>query len=403
MENTYKKIINGKIVTPSGIHSDRQLILADHKIAEITDQNIEIPGAEVIDAGGNYIAPGCIDTHVHGADRHDFMEATPKAFYAIARAHAAHGTTTLYPTLAVAPVEIFRQAIKTCEHIMVHPEQGARIMGLHLEGNYLNMTMRGGQDPNYISLPDPVEYHELLDSTSCIKRWSAAPELEGALEFGRYASSRGVLVSLAHTTADYSQVKKAFEAGFTHATHFYNAMTSVHKDREYKHEGTVEGIYLVKDMTVELVADGIHVPPAILKLVYEIKGVERISLITDAMCAAACTNDTEFPLDPRLVIENGVCKLADRSALAGSIATGDRLIRTLVEQAEIPLHDAIRMASESPARLMGILDRKGTLEKRKDADIIFLNDRLETQATFVEGQRIHLPFHENNTTSPLVS
>ena len=121
---------------------------------------------------------------------------------------------------------------------------------------------------------------------------------------------------LAHTTADYLQVKKAYEAGFTHATHFYNAMTSVHKDREYKHEGTVEGIYLMKDMTVEVVADGIHVPPAILKLVYQIKGVERTSLITDAMAAAACDNGTEHFPDSRVIIEEGVCKLADRSAIA---------------------------------------------------------------------------------------
>lgn len=388
MKNTYIKIINGRIVTPSGIFPDRQLILSEGKIMEVTDRNIELPGAEVIDAGGNYVAPGCIDTHVHGGNGHDFTEATPKAFYTIARAHAAHGTTALYPTLAAAPTEVFRQAIKTCEHVMEHPERGARIMGLHLEGNYLNRSMRGGQDPNYITLPDPEEYQGLLDNTSCIKRWSAAPELEDALEFGRYASSRGVRVSLAHTTADYAQVKKAFEAGFTHATHFYNAMTSVHKDREYKHEGTVEGVYLVKEMTVELVADGIHVPPAILKLVYEIKGVERISLITDAMSAAACTEASDCMLDSRVIIDDGVCKLADRSALAGSIATGDRLIRTLVERAEIPLHDAIRMASESPARLMGILDRKGTLEKGKDADIIFLNDRFETQATFTEGERL---------------
>lgn len=197
-----------------------------------------------------------------------------------------------------------------------------------------------------------------------------------------------MLVSLAHTTVDYLQVKKAYEAGFTHATHFYNAMTSVHKDREYKHEGTVEGIYLMKDMTVEVVADGIHVPPAILKLVYQIKGVERTSLITDAMAAAACDNGTEHFPDSRVIIEEGVCKLADRSAIAGSIATGIRLIRTLVEKAEIPLHDAVRMASESPARLMGILDRKGTLEKGKDADIIIFNNDIEIQETFIEGKRL---------------
>ena len=220
MESAFLKIINAKVLTPSGLLPNGQIIISDGKIVEITGQNREIPHAEIIDAKGYYVAPGCIDTHVHGGNGHDFTEVTPKAFYAITRAHALQGTTALYPTLAAAPIETFREAIKTCEHIMNHPEQGARIMGLHLEGNYLNMAMKGGQDPNYIYPPDPQEYKELLNSTQCIKRWSAAPELDGALEFGKYASAHGVLVSLAHTTADYLQVKKAYEAGFTHATHF---------------------------------------------------------------------------------------------------------------------------------------------------------------------------------------
>lgn len=235
MESSFLKIINGKVLTPSGLLPNGQIIISNGKIVEITGQNREIPHAEIIDAKGYYVAPGCIDTHVHGGNGHDFTEATPKAFYAITRAHALQGTTTLYPTLAAAPIETFREAIKTCEHIMKHPEQGACIMGLHLEGNYLNMAMKGGQDPNYIYPPDPREYKELLNDTQCIKRWSAAPELDGALEFGKYASAHGVLVSLAHTTADYLQVKKAYEAGFTHATHFYNAMTSVHKDLSLIH------------------------------------------------------------------------------------------------------------------------------------------------------------------------
>ena len=224
MESAFLKIINAKVLTPSGLLPNGQIIISDGKIVEITGQNREIPHAEIIDAKGYYVAPGCIDTHVHGGNGHDFTEATPKAFYAITRAHALQGTTALYPTLAAAPIDTFREAIKTCEHIMNHPEQGARIMGLHLEGNYLNMAMKGGQDPNYIYPPNPQEYKELLNSTQCIKRWSAAPELDGALEFGKYASAHGVLVSLAHTTADYLQVKKAYEAGFTHATHFYNAL-----------------------------------------------------------------------------------------------------------------------------------------------------------------------------------
>lgn len=384
MDNGFLKIINGRILTPSGIVHDGAIVISHGKIAEITNRNAELPGAEVIDAQGCYVAPGCIDTHVHGAAGHDFSEATPDAFAAIARAHALQGTTAMYPTIAAAPVDTFRRVIETCERVMAGPQgTGASVLGLHLEGNYLNPAMKGAQHPDHIYDPDPREYMELLESTACVKRWSAAPELPGALEFARHASSRGVVVSLAHTTADYAMVKKAWEAGFTHATHFYNAMTSVHKDREYKREGTVEGVYLVEDMSVELIADGIHVPPAILKLVCRIKGVERVSLVTDAM-AAAC-GDAGDCRDSRLVIEDGVCKLADRSAIAGSIATGIRLVRTMAGKAGIPLQDAVRMASESPARLMGILDRKGTLEKGKDADIILFDDNIEIRKTIVGG------------------
>lgn len=376
MTNRYKKLVNGKIITPSGIRNGYSLIIADGKIAEITNSNIEIEGCETIDAKGNYIAPGCIDIHLHGGNGFDFTAGTPEAFHAIARAHAEHGMTAIYPTLAASPRKVFEQAIRTCEAVMNDPRDGeAQIMGLHLEGNYLNKTMCGGQDPANLYPPDPKEYRELLASTDCIKRWSASPELPGGMEFGRYASERGVLVSLAHTTANYPIVKAAFEAGYTHATHFYNAMTGVHKDREFKHEGTIESVYLMDGMTVELVADGIHVPPVILKMVYKFLGPERIALVTDSMFAAAFSGSVEG-IDPRIIVEDGVGKLADHSALASSIATADRLIRTMVQQADVPLIDAVRMASETPAKIMHIDDRKGTLEKGKDADIIIFDDNI---------------------------
>ena len=208
------------------------------------------------------------------------------------------------------------------------------------------------------------------------------------MEFGEFLHSKGILASIAHTTADYPIVKAAYEAGYTHATHFYNAMTGVHKDREYKHEGTIESIYLMEDMGVELIADGIHIPPTILQLVYKIKGVERISLITDALGCSASDSGEVF--DPRVIIEDGVCKLSDHSALAGSIATMDRLIRTMVEQANIPLQDAVRMASETPARKMGIYERKGSLKAGKDADIVIMNRDLQVEGVWAMGRRIQL-------------
>lgn len=385
--DTIYQIINAQILTPSGCLKNGNLIFQNGKILEITTSNQSIPKSVIIDANNQYVAPGCIDMHIHGGDGHDFMETTLEAFSAIAKAHAQYGTTSMFATLAVSPPHIIHEAIRICEKIQNEPISGAQILGLHLEGNYLNMKMKGAQDPTYISAPCPKEYKKLLNSTSLIKRWSAAPELPGALEFAQYVKNKGVVVSLAHTTANYAEVKAAYAAGFTHATHFYNAMTGVHKDHEYKREGTIEAVYLTDGMSVEVIADGIHVPPAILELIYKIKGVERMALVTDAMSAATCEGMAKI-FDPRTIIEDGVCKMADHSALAGSIATTDRLIRTLVTQTEIPLIDAVRMASETPARIMHIDDRKGTLEKGKDADIIIFDDNIRVQNVFVKGVKI---------------
>ena len=382
------KIRNATLVLPTGIYKHKSLIIEAGKIISIDDDKSVGGGMPELDAKGLFVAPGCIDTHVHGGGGFDFLDATAEAFHTIASTHAKHGTTALYPTLAAAPLSVFRQAIQTCEAIMDETPQGARIMGLHLEGNYLNELMCGGQNPDYLSLPDEDEYKKLLSETSCIKRWSAAPELPGALEFARYASKQGVLVSLAHTVADYELVRQAWMSGYTHATHFYNAMTGVHKEGEYKKEGTIEAVYLMDDMTVEIIADGIHVPPAILKLIYNIKGPDKIMLVTDAMAAATCPEGTSVH-NGRIVLEDGVCKLADRSALAGSAATADRLIRTLVKQVGISLPDAIRMASETPARIMGISDTKGGLTCGKDADIIIFDSNIEIQTTIVEGRIVY--------------
>ena len=196
----------------------------------------------------------------------------------------------------------------------------------------------------------------------------------------------GTLPCLAHTQANYNDVRTAYEVGFTHATHFYNAMPGFHKSHEFKYEGTVESVYLIDDMTVEIIADGKHVPPTILDLVYKIKGPDRTALISDALACAASDSDKAF--DPRVIIEDGVCKLADRSAIAGSIATMDRLIRTMVKKVGIPLGDACRMASETPARIIGVDKRKGTLEKGKDADIMMFDPDLNLKCVIAMGRTI---------------
>ena len=378
------QLINARILIPQGWLKDGSVLIRDGKILEVTNCDLAVIGAQLIDVKGMHVLPGGVEIHAHGGGGRDFMECTEDAFRGAVQTHMKYGTTSIFPTLSSSTVPMIEQAAETCTRMMA--EKDSPILGLHLEGHYLNMAMAGGQMPENIKNPEPNEYIPIVENWHCIKRWDAAPELPGAMQFGKYITGKGILASVAHTQAEFEDIRTAYEAGYTHATHFYNAMPGFHKRREYKYEGTVESIYLMDDMTVEVVADGIHVPPTILRLVYKIKGVERMCAITDALACAASDNKEAF--DPRVIIEDGVCKLADHSALAGSVATMDRLIRTMVQKADIPLADAVRMVSETPARIMNVYDRKGSLQKGKDADIIVMDEDLKIRAVWAMGKLV---------------
>jgi N-acetylglucosamine-6-phosphate deacetylase len=381
------QIINGNILTPNGWVKNGSVLIEGTKIKRVVNHSRVLDGVKtVIDAKGASVLPGGVDIHVHGGGGRDFMECTEDAFVTAVEAHRRHGTTSIFPTLSSSTFEMISEAAETCERLMADPMSG--VLGLHLEGPYFNPKMAGGQLPENIKLPNPEQYVPIIENYSSIKRWDAAPELEGAAEFAAYMTEKGVLASLAHTAARLDDVERGFKAGFTHATHFYNAMTGNHKEGPYKYEGTVEAVYLNDAITVEMIADGIHVPAAILRLIYKQKGVERTALITDALACAASDSQTAF--DPRVVIENGVCMLADRSAIAGSIATMDRLIKTAVTKAGIPLEDAARMASETPARIMGVYDRKGSIAQGKDADIMMFDADLNLTGVIQMGRQIDI-------------
>ena len=379
------QIINGQILTPQGWLKDGSVLISDGKILEITNSDLAVIGATVIDAKGMFIVPGFVSMHCHGGGGHDFTEGTPEAFKEAAAAHLQHGSTTIFPTLSSTTFENLRLAAATCDQLMAE-DADTTIMGLHIEGPYLNENMAGTQWKEFVKSPDPEEYKALVESTKCIKRWDISPELPGAHDFARYMTSKGILTAITHTEAEYQEIKDAFAAGFTHAAHFYNAMPGFHKRREYKYEGTVESVYLMDDMSVEVIADGVHLPATILKLVYKVKGVEKTCLVTDSLKFAGYNGETIN--DPNYVIENGVCKWADRQTLAGSIATADVLVQTMVKKAGIPLEDAVRMASETPARLTGIADSKGTLEKGKDADIVILDNDANVRCVFTKGKEV---------------
>ena len=368
-----KQIINGRILTPQGWLKGGSVIVEGNKIKAVSNNDLHVEGAEIIDAKGCTIVPGGIEMHVHGGGGRDFMEGTEEAFRVAINAHAKHGTTSIFPTLSSSTVPMIEAACQTCDKLMA--EENSPVLGLHLEGPYFNPKQAGAQIPEWIKAPVAEEYEPLLEKYKCLKRWDEAPELPGSVEFITACRKHGVLPAIAPPRATYEDVVAGHDAGMTHATHFYNAMPVVYKNREFKVPGTVESIFALEDMTVEMIADGIHVPPVMLRMIYQIKGVEKTALITDSLACAATEGDAAF--DPRVILEDGVCKLADRSALAGSIATMDRLIRTCVQMANIPLEDACRMASETPAKIMGVFDRKGSLEAGKDADLMMFDENLK--------------------------
>lgn len=379
------QIYNGTILTPQGWLKDGSVIFEDGKIIEVTGCDLPILGAERYDALGMYIVPGFIDIHIHGGGGRDFQEGTETAFRAIAEAHAPYGTTSMYATLSSSPWPMMLQAIDTCDSMIKDPS--SPILGLHLEGPYLNPARAGAQMHDVLKIPDLREYGPLIKQSTSLRRWDAAPEMPGAIEFGRYCSEHGILPCIGHTNAEYQHVLEAYKVGYTHVTHFYNAMPGFHNKQGYKYEGTVESVYLMDDMTIECIADGIHVPPTILRMAYKIKGVERMCAITDALAVSALEPGTDAKaFDPRVIVEDGVCKLSDHTALAGSIATTDRLVRTLVNKADIPLYDAIRMVSEIPARIMKDDHRKGTLQRGKDADIVLLDTSLHVRSVWQMGK-----------------
>ncbi len=393
MKEQHIKIYNGKVITPSGIIDNGSILVTGDTITTVAEGDVEIADVIEIDANRNYISPGFIDIHVHGGGGHDFMDGSEEAFLKIAETHARHGTTAMLPTTLTSEKQGLFQTLEQYEQANKKNTTGSQFIGMHLEGPYFAVSQRGAQDPKYIRDPDPNEYLEILERFSSIKRWSAAPELKGAIEFGKYVTSKGVLAAIAHTDAIYEEVLEAFENGYSLATHLYCAMSGVTRRNAFRYAGVIESAYLLDEMDVEIIADGVHLPAPLLKLVYKIKGADHIALITDAMRAADMPEGESIlgNLNDglKVIVEDGVAKLPDRSSFAGSVATADRLVRTMIHMANVPLLDAVCMITSTPARIMKIENRKGSLVKGKDADIIIFDDDINIKMTMINGKVVY--------------
>ncbi len=385
------KITNGKLILGDSVESGLNLYVKDGKIFAITPDNL--PCEQEIDAKGNFVSPGFIDLHVHGGGGGDFSDGTVDSFLTAAECHAKGGTTTLLPTISSTTYDIMAETLDVYCQAVSQDHSGPDMPGIHWEGPYLSLAQAGAMTPGLITAPIKGDYERLLSHRGKIARWTSAPEREGTEEFAKALKEHGVLASVGHSDADFDQTVEAFHMGYTLATHLYSAMSSVHRVNAYRYAGVVEAAYYLDDMDVEIIADGKHLPPSLLKLIYKLKGPDRIALITDALRGAGFPEGTEFLSGSRdsahpVIIEDGVAKLLSRQAFSGSIVTANKLVNNMIALADVPLCDAIKMATQTPARIMKLTDR-GQLREGLRADIVIFNDNIDVQLTMVSGKTVY--------------
>lgn len=383
-------IKNAKIITDGKIITGQQVCIDGGVITAVEPQTPELDG-RTVDAGGRYLSAGFVDIHVHGGGGADFMDGAD-AYAAACESHLQHGTTSIVPTTISADFQQTLFAVEQFHKAKQNPHIRCNLLGLHLEGPYLNPAMAGAMRPEQLKAPCEAEYMKLWEaSEGSIIRWTAAPELEGGLEFGKKMADLGVVMSIGHSDADYATVKRAHDHGYSMITHLYSACSSIKRIGGFRHAGIVEAAYLIDGMNVEIIADGCHLPKELLNFVTKFKKQGTVALITDAMRASgqdvleSYLGSAECPQP--VIIEDGVAKLMDRQAFGGSIATTDRLVRTMVN-AGTPLAQAVQMMTQTPLSFLCPNLKKGRVAVGFDADLILFDDNIDIQSIYLKGEKV---------------
>lgn len=393
MESSMKQKFIGNLIFPNAVIKDGEVCCENGVITYAGVRRKDDGSHTVYDFSGKYISPGFIDVHQHGGGGYDYMDGTLEAFIGAATLHAKHGTTTILPTTLTCPDEELFESFVTLKKAQNTKYNGAYLYGMHLEGPYFSADQKGAQDEKYLQVPNPAHYNKVLDAAEgCIVRWTVAPELPGAMELGDTLKKRGVYPSMGHSNATIDVAKEALSHGYTHLTHFYSGMSTIVRIDGYRHPGLIEAGYLYDDLTVEIIADGKHLPETLLQLVYRSKGVHRTVLVTDAMRGAGQTEGRtilgSLENGQECFIEDGVAKMPDRKAFAGSVATADRLVRNMKDLAGADLCSAVCMMTATPARLFGIKER-GVLKAGYRGDLAIFDENIRVDATVLGGEFIY--------------
>lgn len=385
-----KVIKNCKIVLDDKI-IDGNIFIENGKIHSIST-GCDYLCDEEIDAAGMYVSPGFIDIHTHGAVGFDFAESNVDEIAKAVNFHMSHGTTSILPTITASKKGVILSALENIKACKNSGLAQANIIGAHLEGPYFSKEMCGAQNTDHITPPIKEDFEEIVKNHGdIISRWSYAPEHDPKGEFCRYITENGISPSAGHTMAKYGDMKIAMDNGLKSVTHLYSCTSTITREQGFRKLGVIETAFLHDELYAEIIADGKHLPPELIRLILKIKDSDKICLVTDSLSVAGTSEKTGEIGGTKYIMEDGVCKLLDRSAFAGSIATTDRLVRVCTQDVGIPLPQAIKMITKTPADLLGV--NKGRIETGFDADLVIFNEDIDISLVMVDGD---ITYKSNN-------
>jgi N-acetylglucosamine-6-phosphate deacetylase len=389
MDAQYTVIRNGTVLTPCRAIPDGVVVLDGAKILSVGRKGEveEPPEAFGIDAGGRCVTPGLVDIHVHGSHGADVLDASTDALETMSRFFLTRGVTSFVATAITAPNERLLAALDAVRAVQNSGGlSGAEVLGVHQEGPFLNPAQKGAHPEELLVSPTPQRYAPFLEYADVMRSMTLAPELDGAVDLIRALREAGVVAACGHSVAIYREFEPAIEAGMTHAVHCFCNMGTLRRDNLKRVAGVVETVLCDDRLSTELIADGWHIGDVLMRLAVKAKGVGRVCLVTDAMTAAGMPPGRYFVGGVEAIVEDGIARLPDNTAYASSVTTLDVCVRNAVERIGLDLKDAVRMATLTPATVMGAQERKGSLEPGRDADVVIMDCRANVQMTIARGK-----------------
>ena len=387
-DNDMKAYINANVILEDRIVRTN-VYTENGKITAVTEEHL--PADQIVDCKGLYLSPGFADIHVHGGGGFSAMSDDPDEIVKMCRAHALRGTTSIVPTTLAAPVKRLQRAMDNISAAKARCKD-ANILGIHLEGPFLSMKKKGAQSPENILIPTEENIAALLDYSDELLMIGAAPEVENGMRVGEEAAKRGIVASIAHSDADFSVAEEALDHGYSDITHIFSASSAMHKNGIFREVGVAEAGLALDGFTAQFIGDLRHLPYGAIKLIYKAKGPDKAYAITDGLEYSAMDMEEGTVImqenGQAVVYEDQVMKLADRSCLAGSVATSNLLVRNMVKKCGIPLWDAVKMASLTPLRVVGFADRKGKIATSYDEDLILFDEDINVKYVCVQGNTV---------------